>query len=222
MCEVEPDLLAFSAEMVRWAVRRFNEDDEWAASEVERGCAFFLTTDGEVVAGDVVASANKFELRIYEHGPTLDRVRENPDRYIGDLHTHTWMPSWVQQLPSPGDLSDVSVFFDIWNDPDGRSLRPPRVQVVQSLISGDCVVLLPRKGRARFPDVATQAAAADKIDCALRLWHANAEATGGQPEVAATGEEALVALSPMLEAFKTVVHERVVAMYVEAASVTPP
>lgn len=179
------DLRELGRAVADLAFARF-ANDEWKGASCERGFLIWLDEAGNASQGRVVSGPDDNHCPVYEDLVDVARIRAAPERYLGDLHTHTsTKPNWVQQLPSVEDFLQTSVFFDLWPLTDG-STEPleisPRLQIVQGLVFGDCIVMTPTPGRLAFTSYDEQSEAIARARDMLRAWHMVAETNLGTVE----------------------------------------
>ena len=155
--------------------------------------------DGRLSPSDLITSGSPGAVHLYPQA-TMLRVVETlaPDaaeRYIGDYHTHPVGEAWMSQFPSPEDVTCQSVLCDLWpivgDDPALPGMLPiaPSLQVVQSLLFGDCFLLKAVDGREKFTNVHTQQVVLRDIQLEFAgvMDHCN-ERYLGVPRVVSHGE----------------------------------
>jgi hypothetical protein len=178
--------------VIDFAFTTYNDNVDLQAATVEWGHVLY-ERDGALHPGPRVLSAERNRLQLYSPDDLVriagaDRAFDG--RYVGDYHAHTFGANWTSLLPSPDDLADVSVLYDMWPLENAAPVNAaPRLQVVQTLFCGDVFVLEPMDGRPRYANIEEQAAGIGRIGLEYRAAFFQAENDHGDAELDATPAE---------------------------------
>ncbi len=162
-------------EVLSFAFGTYNADSTLRASAFEYGHVLYRSPANTLLTSERVVSPDANSVSLYDAEATLRALgfdEKFEGAYLGDHHVHPAGVSWMSQLPSPADVTSVSVANDLWPNELGELCYvAPKIQIVQSLLFGDVFVLMPTPGRARFASLAEQEAELAAVEKAYGEAH---------------------------------------------------
>jgi len=214
---VEDDIASPVKQLViDFAFATYNDNVDLQAATVEWGHVLY-ERDGAVHPGPRVMSAERNRVQLYSPDD-LVRVagadRAFDAHYVGDYHAHTFGANWTSLLPSPEDLTDVSVLYDLWRLENAAPLNvSPRLQVVQTLFCGDVFVLEAVADRRRYANLEEQSVSVGRIGLAYRAAFHQAENDHGDADLDATPEDFDAFVNAVLDGLNATIAGRAVITF---------
>lgn len=202
--------------VIDFAFATYNANEKLQAATVEWGHVLYERA-GAVHPGALVVSTERDRVRLYSPADLARVAGVDGDfdgRYLGDYHAHTFGANWTSLLPSPDDLVDVSVLYDLWPLEGAAPLNvAPQLQVVQTLLCGDVFLLEATEGRRRYGSIEEQSADIGRIGLAYRTAFHRAEADHGDADLDATPDDFDVFVAAVRESLNAALAGRAVITF---------
>ena len=119
-CADSPDgrgRMSILEEVLSFAFGTYNADSTLRASAFEYGHVLYRSPANTLLTSERVVSPDANSVSLYDAEATLRALgfdEKFEGAYLGDHHVHPAGVSWMSQLPSPADVTSVSVANDLW------------------------------------------------------------------------------------------------------------